>query len=82
MLAVWGWVEADLRRDYGLELTEALPRMSWRTFKVLLDGLSPCGALAAHYREALDRQRMEEDDGRDAAAAFWNRMAAFRPREA
>ena len=32
-------------RDYGIELARELPGMTWRRFRVLLDGLSPDGAL-------------------------------------
>ena len=81
MLAVWGYIEADFRRDYGIRLVDELPRMSWREFTVLLGGLSPHGAVAAHYDEALKSQREEEEraKGKPGAAvqAFWSRIASF-----
>jgi len=80
---VWGYVESDFRRDYGIRLTESLPHMSWREFRVLLDGLSPYGAVAAHYKDAMKAQREEEAKNGDGpppdAIAFWNRMASFTP---
>lgn len=81
MLAVWGYIEADFRRDYGIRLVDELPRMSWREFTVLLSGLSPHGAVAAHYDEALKSQREEEEraKGKPGAAvqAFWSGIASF-----
>jgi len=82
MLAVWGYVEADFRRDYGIRLREDLPRMSWREFKNLLDGLSPFGAVASHYEAELKKQRLEEQrtNGKGAAAAsrFWNQITSIK----
>ena len=53
-----------------------LPGMSWRQFSALLAGLSPRGAVAAHYEAALRRQRQREarsdaDAAQRAAASFW-----------
>jgi hypothetical protein len=41
------YVESDFLREYNLDLSEALPRMSWRRFLVLLRGLSPQSATVA-----------------------------------
>ena len=54
--------------------------MSWRQFSALLAGLSPHGAVAAHYEQALDRQRLEEvrtstGAARQAADSFWANAA-------
>lgn len=88
MLAVWGYIEADFRRDYGIRLVSELPRMSWREFKTLLNGLSPWGALATHYDAELKKQRAEDDDeaavsGRKAeAASFWTMVTnVSKPKE-
>ena len=82
MLAVWGYIEADFRRDYGIRLVDELPRMSWREFTVLLSGLSPHGAVAAHYDEELKKQREEEERARGkpsaAVQAFWSGVASLK----
>ena len=82
MLAVWGYVEADFRRDYGISLVRDLPHMSWREFKALLDGLSPHGALAANYDAALKKQREEEQRRSNKPGAqvesFWRSIASVR----
>ena len=51
-------------RDYGIRLVDALPGMSWREFEVLLHGLSPYGAVAAHYAEAMKRQAAKQPRSR------------------
>ena len=82
MLAVWGYIEADFRRDYQINLVQSLPLMSWREFNVLLNGLNPYGALASHYDSALKKQREEEERESSVPSAavnsFWNRMASVR----
>ena len=82
MLAVWGYVEADFRRDYGIVLRDELPRMSWREFKTLLNGLNPYGAVASHYDEAIKKQRQEEERNSKVPTAnvssFWNQIASIR----
>lgn len=40
ILSDWAIIEADFQREYGLNLVEALPQMSWRRFIVLLNALS------------------------------------------
>lgn len=79
---MWGYVEADFRRDYGIRLSQELPYMSWREFKNLLDGLSPFGAVATHYEAALKKQQMQEQskNGKGAAAAsrFWNQITSIK----
>lgn len=81
MLAAWKYIESDFQRDYGIDLTEALPRMSWRRFQTLLNGLSPYGAFAAHYSELLRQQRAEEEQNAATAPAsvqsFWAQVTAL-----
>lgn len=86
MLAMWAYIEADFRRDYGIRLCEELPRMSWREFQVLLDGLSPHGAVAFHYEAIAQRERLrwekeEPERTRGESNAFWSRLASFRKPE-
>ena len=68
MLQLWDAVEADFTRDYGIDLTERLDRMSWRRFSALLRNLSPWGAVAA--RAAGLRDGAAADDRQRAAAFF------------
>lgn len=78
---MWGYVEADFRRDYGIRLNDEIPRMSWREFKTLLNGLSPWGALATNYEKELKKQRLEDKDAQKAQAeTFWAQLASFRPK--
>jgi hypothetical protein len=37
----WTYIEADFIREYGIDLMESLPGMSWRRFSILLKGLGP-----------------------------------------
>lgn len=80
---MWGYVEADFQRDYGINLVSELPRMSWRRFRVLLNGLSPYGALASHYEEAAKRQSAEdarEGGGTpDDVKEFWGLVMGVQP---
>ena len=39
-------VESDFQREYGLNLTRTLARMTWRRFSTLLRGLGPNSACA------------------------------------
>lgn len=36
----WALIEADFQREYGIDLSESLSRISWRRFTILLQGLS------------------------------------------
>lgn len=72
LLALWGYVEADFLREYGVRLAEALPHMGWREFRNLLAGLSPDSALHRHWRTI-------PQSGRQAASAFWEGVAGAAP---
>lgn len=78
---MWAYVEADFRRDYGIRLSDDLPRMTWREFQALLRGLSPWGAVATHYEDEARRQRLaaERESGKPgaAAASFWQQIASM-----
>lgn len=39
-------IEADMQREYALDLRVDLPSMTWRRFRVLIRGLSPNSATA------------------------------------
>lgn len=76
---MWEYIEADFRRDYGIILARELPDMSWREFETLLAGLSPWGAVATHYDEALKKQNQNApksgEQQRYAADQFWQSVA-------
>lgn len=78
---MWEYVEADFRRDYGIDLTRELPDMSWRQFQTLLNGLNPYGSVASHYDSALKEQESTrektEDEKRVAANSFWASVASI-----
>ena len=46
----WSFVEADLLREYQVDVTRDLPTMTWRRFLILVRGLSPNSATIAHFR--------------------------------
>lgn len=68
-------------REYKINLVEELPRMSWRRFKVLLDGLSPFGEVANHYDDEMKKQRAESERKRGTVPGdvqdFFNSIAGF-----
>ena len=67
MLHIWDAVEADFWRDYRINLVEQIDRISWRLFLVLLNNLSPNGAVAIRIRS--ENELVEADEKRDARAA-------------
>ncbi len=76
--ALWGAVEADFQRDYGIDLSGgALETLSWRRFRALLDHLSPIGAVAACYRAAAEEADPGTGSGRRKAEAelFFRQLA-------
>ncbi len=78
---MWAYVEADFRRDYGIVLSDDLPRITWREFQALLQGLSPWGAVAMHWDAEAKKQRLDTENrtGQPSAAAqgFWQRIASM-----
>ncbi len=74
MLHIWDAIEADFLRDYRIVLMEQLDNMSWRYFLVLLNNLSPYGAVAMQIRAMNDKNdtsnTTEEDDERAANQFF------------
>ena len=72
MLALWGYVEADFLREYGVRLAGALPHMGWREFQNLLAGLGPDSALHRHWNDI-------PQTGPQAAATFWGMLATPQP---
>lgn len=80
---MWAYVEADFRRDYGIRLCDELPNMSWREFQVLLQGLSPWGAVATNYESMAEKARLEEESASEtpssAVQSFWAAVTAYKP---
>lgn len=74
MLHIWDAIEADFLRDYRIVLMEQIESMTWRYFLVLLNNLSPYGAVAMRIRAANDKPENSEsgsnDDEKDANQFF------------
>lgn len=55
--------------------------MSWREFRALLSGISPHGAVASHYTEALKEQEASrpktQAEQHAAANRFWASAASL-----
>ena len=78
MLLIWDAIEADFLRDYGISLMGQLDHMTWRLFLVLLNNLSPHGAVAARIRaetENLTETTASEDE--KAANAFFSSIVSM-----
>ena len=78
MLHIWDAVEADFLRDYGIQLVEQLNNISWRKFTVLLNNLSPHGAVA--MRMSMEESKAPEESPEDdeaAANAFFARVVSM-----
>jgi len=77
MLHIWDAVEADFMRDYRIVLMEQIDSMSWRRFLVLLNNLSPNGAVAVRIRAENDKSN-ETDNQTDeqAANAFFSSLVS------
>ncbi|MBQ9009926.1 MAG: hypothetical protein IJ088_11430 [Clostridia bacterium] len=73
-MSLFDAIEADFRRDYGIDLLRELDGMSWRRFLVLCRNLSPYGAVAGRIQER-DRDEPPEsgtEDARQAAEDFFS----------
>ena len=74
MLHIWDAIEADFLRDYRIVLMERIDEMSWRYFLVLLNNLSPYGAVAMQIRAASEKNNTanstEEEDEKAANQFF------------
>lgn len=78
MLLIWDAIEADFLRDYGITLTERLDHMTWRLFLVLLNNLSPHGAVAARVRAEADKMtETTESEDEKAANAFFSSIVSM-----
>lgn len=80
MLQVWDAIEADFLRDYRIRLVEQIDDLTWRQFNVLLNNLSPHGALAMRIRAENEKDSTEnttdEEDER-AANSFFSSVLAL-----
>ena len=77
MLHIWDAVEADFIRDYGIDLVEQLDSLSWRRFVVLLNNLSPYGAVATQIRARNETKEPDEKDEKRAADAFFSSIMSI-----
>jgi hypothetical protein len=57
----WRLIEADFQREYGINLIEALPRLSWRRFSVLLNGVSEHSVYVLKKRNEKEGNVVVED---------------------
>ena len=64
-------MEADFLRDYQIRLVEQIEDMSWRYFLVLVNNLSPYGAVAMQIRAKHDEPSDNPADDEAAANAFY-----------
>lgn len=78
MLHIWDAVEADFLRDYRIVLMEQIDTMSWRFFLVLLNNLSPNGAVAVRIRAEAEKTKNDTDEKTDeqAANAFFSSIVS------
>lgn len=66
-------IEADFQREYNIDLSESLSRISWRRFTTLLQGLSR-NSVYIIVNQNMERQYdnvMEDDE----AMALMNALA-------
>lgn len=77
LLHIWDAIEADFLRDYRIVLMEQIDVISWRYFLVLLNNLSPNGAVAVRIRADNDKKRKEPLSDKDAADAFFSSIMAI-----
>ncbi|WP_418465427.1 Gp15 family bacteriophage protein [Faecousia sp.] len=79
---MWPYIVADFRRDYGIDLAEAVYTLGWRDFNRLLDGLNPWGAVATHYKDVQkrvsERERRKSGEIPAEAKGFWAAMDALK----
>lgn len=73
---MWDAVEADFLRDYRIVLMEQIDKMSWRYFLVLLNNLSPYGAVAMRVRAANEEKETDEKTDEQAANAFFSSIVS------
>lgn len=77
MLHIWDAVEADFLRDYNIRLVEQLDTMTWRIFLVLLNNLSPHGAVATRIRSMNEeKQNTDNDQDEKDANAFFSSIVS------
>lgn len=78
MLHIWDAIEADFLRDYRIRLVEQINHMSWRYFLVLLNNLTPYGAVATRVQTEKEKPSEDPADDEEAANAFFASVVSFR----
>lgn len=76
MLHIWDAVEADFLRDYHISLMEQIDSMTWRLFLVLLNNLSPNGAVAVRIRAENEKKETDAKTDEQAANAFFSSIVS------
>ena len=74
---MWSAVEADFLRDYQIDLVEQIDRISWRRFLVLLNNLSPKGAVAVQLLAKHNDDDSTPEDDKAAADAFFAQVVSM-----
>ena len=69
-------MEADFLRDYHISLVEQIDTMTWRLFLVLLNNLSPNGAVAVRIRAENETKEPDEKTDEQAANAFFSSIVS------
>lgn len=76
MLHIWDAVEADFLRDYHISLVEQIDTMTWRLFLVLLNNLSPNGAVAVRIRAENEKKETDTKTDEQAANTFFSSIVS------
>lgn len=74
---MWDAVEADFYRDYGIDLTQQLDKLSWRRFIVLMNNLNPYGAVATRIQAEQTKKDAEGTDDEAAANDFFRSVVSI-----
>lgn len=74
ILANWKLIEADFKREYGLDLVREVRTMSWRYFLSLLVGLSQKSRFMMILQEKQEKRKDVIDD--DQAMALFNSLSS------
>ena len=79
MIDIWDSIEADFQRDYGINLSIELDNMSWRRFNVLMNNLSPFGAVSAALDGSKTKVNSEdENESKLQADSFFDAIASLK----
>lgn len=78
MIDIWDSIEADFQRDYGIDLSIELEKMTWRRFETLLHNISPYGAVSMRLEEAGKKEKLKQEDEKLQADGFFRSIASLK----